>query len=104
MPTVNGAGQSPARIAQKLILSLPVAVDLLVVYGNSSDGTGPIADELAAKHPQIQFCSEQKKNGLGRAYIASFKWALERTVTSSSLRWTVIFRTTRMKSRSSQGR
>ena len=77
VPTVNERENLP-RIAQKL-LSLPVAVDLLVVDGNSSDGTGPIADELAAKHPQIHVLHEQKKNGLGRAYIASFKWALERS-------------------------
>ena len=76
MPTVNERENLP-RMAQKL-LSLPVAVDLLVVDGNSSDGTGKIADELAAKHPQIHVLHEQKKNGLGRAYIAGFKWALER--------------------------
>ena len=57
--------------------ALPVKVDLLVVDGNSSDGTGKIADELAAKHPEIHVLHETKKNGLGRAYIAGFKWALE---------------------------
>ncbi len=76
VPTVNERENLP-RVAQKL-LSLPVPVDLLVVDGNSSDDTGKIADELAAKHPQIHVLHEQKKNGLGRAYIAGFKWALER--------------------------
>ena len=76
VPTVNERENLP-RMAQKL-LSLPVSVDLLVVDGNSSDGTGKIADELAAKHPQINVLHEEKKNGLGRAYIAGFKWALER--------------------------
>src|SRR5664279_6531150 len=76
VPTVNERENLP-RIAQKL-LSLPAGVDLLVVDGNSSDGTGKIADELAAKHPQIHVLHEQKKNGLGRAYIAGFRWALER--------------------------
>ncbi len=76
VPTVNERENLP-RIAAKL-LSLPVAVDLLVVDGNSSDGTGKIADELAAKHPQIHVLHEQKKNGLGRAYISGFKWALEK--------------------------
>jgi len=76
VPTVNERENLP-RIAAKL-LSLPVAVDLLVVDGNSSDGTGKIADELAAKHPQIHVLHEQKKNGLGRAYVSGFKWALER--------------------------
>jgi len=76
MPTVNERENLP-RMAQRL-LSLPTPVDLLVVDGNSSDGTGKVADELAAKHPQIHALHEQKKNGLGRAYIAGFKWALER--------------------------
>ena len=76
VPTVNERENLP-RIAEKL-LSLPVAVDVLVVDGNSPDGTGKIADELAAKHPQIHVLHEQKKNGLGRAYIAGFRWALER--------------------------
>jgi dolichol-phosphate mannosyltransferase len=51
---------------------------LLVVDGNSTDGTGKMADELAVKHPEIQVLHEAKKNGLGRAYLAGFKWALER--------------------------
>jgi len=76
VPTVNERDNLP-RMAQKL-LSLPVGVDLLVVDGNSSDGTGQIADELAAKHPQIHVIHETNKSGLGRAYIAGFKWALER--------------------------
>ena len=75
LPTVNER-ENLARMAQKL-LSLPAGVDVLVVDGNSSDGTGKIADELAAKHPQIHVLHEQKKNGLGRAYIAGFKWALD---------------------------
>jgi len=76
VPTVNERENLP-RVAQKL-LSLPVGVDLLVVDGNSSDGTGKIADELAAKHPEIHVLHEPQKNGLGRAYISGFKWALQR--------------------------
>src|SRR5271169_2254465 len=76
VPTVNERENLP-RLAQRL-LSLPVKVDLLVVDGNSTDGTGKIADELAAKHPEIHVLHEQKKSGLGRAYLASFMWALER--------------------------
>jgi dolichol-phosphate mannosyltransferase len=75
VPTYNERENLP-RMAQRL-LSLPVAVDLLVVDDNSPDGTGKIADELAAKHPQIHILHRAEKNGLGRAYIAGFKWALE---------------------------
>ena len=75
VPTYNER-DNLARITQKL-LSLPVAVDILVVDGNSPDGTGKIADELAAAQPRIHVLHEKSKSGLGRAYIAGFKWALE---------------------------
>jgi len=75
VPTYNERENLP-RIAQKL-LSLPVGVDMLVVDDNSPDGTGKIADELAAKHPQIHVLHRMEKNGLGRAYIAGFQWALQ---------------------------
>ena len=76
VPTYNERENLP-RMAEKL-LSLAVPVDMLVVDDNSPDGTGQIADELAAKHPQIHVHHRSEKNGLGRAYIAGFKWALQR--------------------------
>src|SRR5271156_7217358 len=76
VPTYNERENLP-RMAQRL-LALPVPVDLLVVDDNSPDGTGKIADELAAKHPEIHVLHRAEKNGLGRAYIAGFQWALER--------------------------
>ena len=76
IPTYNERENLP-RMAQKL-LSLPVAVDVLVVDDNSPDGTGKLADELAAQHPQIHVLHRAGKEGLGRAYLAGFKWALEK--------------------------
>jgi len=76
MPTYNERENLP-RMVQRL-LSLPVKVDLLVVDDNSPDGTGKLADELAAKHPEVHVLHRAEKNGLGRAYLAGFKWALER--------------------------
>ena len=75
VPTYNERENLP-RMAEKL-LSLSGSVDMLVVDDNSPDGTGKIADELAAKHPQIHVLHRTDKDGLGRAYIAGFKWALE---------------------------
>jgi dolichol-phosphate mannosyltransferase len=75
VPTYNERENLPS-LAQRL-LSLPVPVDMLVVDDNSPDGTGKIADELAAKYPNIHVLHRSEKNGLGRAYIAGFKWALE---------------------------
>ena len=76
VPTYNERENLPQLV--KRLLSLPVAVDMLIVDGNSPDGTGKIADELAAKYSQLHVIHETEKKGLGRAYIASFKWALEK--------------------------
>jgi dolichol-phosphate mannosyltransferase len=76
VPTYNERENLP-RMAEKL-LALPVKVDMLVVDDNSPDGTGKIADELAAKHPEIHVLHRAKKEGLGRAYISGFQWALEK--------------------------
>lgn len=76
VPTYNERDNLPPLVAK--LLSLPVKIDLLVVDDNSPDGTGQIADELAAKHPQVKVLHRAEKNGLGRAYCAGFAWALER--------------------------
>ena len=60
------------------LLQLAVPVDLLVVDDNSPDGTGKLADDLAAAHPSIHVLHRSEKNGLGRAYCAGFQWALQR--------------------------
>ncbi len=76
VPTYNERDNLPPLAAR--LLALPVPVDLLVVDDNSPDGTGKVADELAAKHPQIHVLHRAEKDGLGRAYCAGFGWALER--------------------------
>ena len=76
VPTYNERENLPPLAAH--VLKLPVPVDLLVVDDNSPDGTGQLADELATNHPNIHVLHRAAKNGLGRAYLAGFKWALER--------------------------
>jgi dolichol-phosphate mannosyltransferase len=76
VPTYNERDNLPRMV--ETLLSLPVKVDMLVVDDNSPDGTGKLADELAAKHPEVHALHREKKEGLGRAYIAGFQWALER--------------------------
>jgi len=75
MPTYNERENLPSMVAK--LLGLPAKVDLLVVDDNSPDGTGKLADELAAKHPEVHVLHRAEKNGLGRAYLAGFKWALQ---------------------------
>ena len=76
VPTYNERENLPPLAAH--LLRLPTPVDLLVVDDNSPDGTGQIADELAARHPEIHVLHRSEKNGLGRAYCAGFAWALQR--------------------------
>jgi dolichol-phosphate mannosyltransferase len=76
VPTYNER-ENLLPLAQRL-LALPVPVDLLVVDDNSPDGTGKLADDMAAKQPAIHVLHRTAKNGLGRAYIAGFRWAMER--------------------------
>ncbi len=59
------------------VLQADPRVDILVVDDNSPDGTGQFADELAAKEPRIKVLHREKKQGLGRAYLHAFRWALE---------------------------
>ena len=63
-------------IAARIRSAVPGA-DLLFVDDNSPDGTGKIADELAAADRHIQVLHRQAKAGLGAAYIAGFQWALD---------------------------
>ena len=76
VPTYNERDNLPPLVAR--LRSLPVKLDVLVVDDNSPDGTGRVADELAAKHPEVHVLHRQGKNGLGRAYCDGFAWALER--------------------------
>lgn len=52
--------------------------DVLVVDDNSPDGTGDYVEELAAKDSRIHVLHRTAKNGLGGAYIAGFRWGLDR--------------------------
>ena len=54
------------------------AVDILVADDNSPDGTGAIADALAAADPRVHVLHREGKQGLGAAYLAGFAWARER--------------------------
>lgn len=76
IPTYNER-ENVCAIAGAVFKNMPAA-DLLFVDDNSPDGTGKLADELAAADSRVHVMHRAAKNGLGRAYIAGFKWALER--------------------------
>ncbi len=76
VPTYNERDNLPPLIDR--LMALPVPVHVLVVDDSSPDGTGQLADEIAARTPPVRVLHRQIKNGLGRAYCDGFKWALER--------------------------
>ncbi len=75
VPTFNEA-DNLAWIVGRLRSAQP-AVDVLVVDDGSPDGTGAIADALAADDPGIHVLHRIAKGGLGAAYLAGFAWALD---------------------------
>lgn len=74
LPTYNEAENLPLMIAA--IHEVVPAVDILVIDDSSPDGTGAIADAIAAKDARVHVLHRAQKEGLGRAYIAGFHWAL----------------------------
>jgi dolichol-phosphate mannosyltransferase len=74
IPTYNEADN--LEPITRAVLEAEPRVDILVVDDNSPDGTGKLADALATKEPRIRVLHREKKEGLGRAYLAAFRWAL----------------------------
>lgn len=74
LPTYNERDNLPT-IAAAILAALPAAT-LLVVDDNSPDGTGQLADELAAADPRVRVRHRTAKQGLGRAYLDGFGVAL----------------------------
>jgi dolichol-phosphate mannosyltransferase len=76
LPTYNEA-ENVAPMSEALFgLGVP-GLDILIVDDESPDGTGRIADELAAEHPgRLHVLHRTGQRGLGRAYVDGFRWAL----------------------------
>jgi len=74
VPTYNER-ENLAWIINKIRTAVP-EIDILIVDDNSPDGTGEIADQLAAQDDSIRVLHRHTKEGLGAAYIAGFREAL----------------------------
>jgi len=77
IPTYNESENLPNIVPQ--VLAQDPRLEVLVVDDNSPDGTGQIADALAAANSRVHVLHREGKLGLGTAYIRGFTWALERT-------------------------
>lgn len=75
IPTYNE--RENVRVIASAVFARAPDAAILFVDDNSPDGTGAIADEMAAADPRVKVMHRAEKSGLGRAYIAGFKWALE---------------------------
>lgn len=75
VPTYNEV-DNLGWIVGRLRAAVPEA-DVLVVDDGSPDGTGRVADELAGADPHVMVLHRTSKEGLGAAYLAGFRWALE---------------------------
>ncbi|HET7726082.1 MAG TPA: polyprenol monophosphomannose synthase [Candidatus Limnocylindrales bacterium] len=75
LPTYDEAENLPG-ISEAILAALPAST-LLVVDDASPDGTGEVADRLAAANPRIRVLHRPGKQGLGRAYLDGFRMALE---------------------------
>lgn len=75
LPTYNEAENIEPFVAA-VLEKLPAMARVLVVDDNSPDGTGEIADRLAAAHEEVSVLHRPRKEGLGPAYIAGFRRAL----------------------------
>ena len=76
IPTYNERENLPELLKRIFAEHLPLEV--LIVDDNSPDGTGNVADELAAADPRVHVMHRPGKMGLGSAYVAGFRYALDR--------------------------
>ncbi len=76
LPTYNEA-ENVGPIVEAILAATP-AVDVLVVDDDSPDGTGRLADAIAAREGRVHVLHRAAKEGLGKAYLAGFAWALGR--------------------------
>lgn len=76
LPTYNERENLPLMVDALFALGIS-DLHILIVDDNSPDGTGTLADNLAAQHPRtIHVLHRTEKNGLGPAYVAGFKQAI----------------------------
>jgi dolichol-phosphate mannosyltransferase len=76
VPTYNES-RNVRRIVEAALQQDP-RIEVLVVDDNSPDGTGRLVEELRAREPRVHVMHRAGKLGLGTAYVAGFRWALER--------------------------
>lgn len=75
-PTYNERENLPRLVP--MVLAQDPRLEMLIIDDASPDGTGQVAEDIAAAEPRFHVLHREGKLGLGTAYLAGFKWALER--------------------------
>jgi dolichol-phosphate mannosyltransferase len=76
VPTYNER-ENISRLVEAVLEKDP-RLEMLIVDDGSPDGTGDIVEAIGASNPRVHLLRRAKKMGLGTAYIAGFKWSLQR--------------------------
>ena len=75
IPTYNERDNLPHIVP--VVLEQDPSLEVLVIDDGSPDGTGELADALAEASPRVHVLHRPAKQGLGTAYVAGFRWAIE---------------------------
>jgi dolichol-phosphate mannosyltransferase len=77
IPTYNEIDNMKSLLP--ILMGLDEKFDVLVVDDNSPDKTSDFVAEFSKKNPRVNLLLRSQKNGLGKAYIAGFKWGIEKS-------------------------
>jgi dolichol-phosphate mannosyltransferase len=77
IPTYNEI-ENIRPLIEAVLKGTSASVEILVVDDGSPDGTGTLVDQMAGSEPRVHVLHRSRKMGLGTAYVAGFKWGLER--------------------------
>ena len=95
IPTYNELENLPTLLPE--VLSKNDGINVLIVDDNSPDGTAAFVENEMKKNNRIHLIKRPSKLGLGTAYIAGFKFALQNGFSISYLKWMLTSLTIQMK-------
>lgn len=76
MPTYNEAAGIEHSITE--LLNQVLDVDVLIIDDSSPDGTAALVEKVTKSNPRVHLMNRSEKQGLGQAYLAGYRWGIER--------------------------